>query len=168
MSLWQTKQNNLNKWWDTCTIDNNKPYNIYDYFKLGKIKGSVLDVGCGMPKGTWYIDEFKDYTGIDPNPKDDRIINGVAENLPFENNIFDNVLFMSTLQHVEYPHIALGEIKRVAKHGAKLFSTVYCSKENNLILHEFDLESVKKLYANYFNIQRIEFKDNVVYVECLC
>lgn len=166
MNQWQKKLNNLNKWWHTCKIDNDKPYNIYDYFSLDKIKGSVLDIGCGQPKGTWYINKFKDYTGIDPTPYNKDIIQGVAEDLPFTDKSFDNVLFMSTLQHCEDPEKAIHEIKRVCR--GRLFSTVYCSKPNDLILHEFNLDTVRYLYEKYFDIKKIEYKDNVVYAECKC
>jgi ubiquinone/menaquinone biosynthesis C-methylase UbiE len=164
---WQVKLNNLNNWWKTAVIDNNKPVNIYDYFNLDKIKDTrILDVGCGQPKGTWYADKFPYYVGIDPNPAYDYIVKGVAEKLPFENKRFDNVLFMSTLQHVESPQKSLQEIKRVCKD--KVFASVYCSKPNDLILHSFNINSVRHLFSQYYNIQRIEQIEDVVYVEALC
>jgi ubiquinone/menaquinone biosynthesis C-methylase UbiE len=164
---WQVKLNNLNNWWKTCRIDNNKPVNIYKYFDLDKIKHTrILDVGCGRPKGTWYADKFQYYVGVDPNPAYDYIVKAKAEDLPFADKSFTNVLFMSTLQHVETPQKALSEIKRVCTD--KVFASVYCSEPNDLILHSFNIDSVKQLFSRYYNIQRIEQIENVVYVEALC
>ncbi len=87
----------------------------------------VLDIGCGTglnlnglvehginPTGidasAYMLDVARQYTG---NLAD--LYHGVAEDLPFEDNSFDHAIFMTTLEFVEDPQVALSEAFRVAK-----------------------------------------------------
>lgn len=87
---------------------------------------NCLDIGCA---GGYMLSEIAlayphaKYHGVDVY---DKAVNyakrrypniefqvGFAEKLPFNNNIFDLVIFYETIEHVENPLIALKEIKRV-------------------------------------------------------
>ena len=87
----------------------------------------LLDVGCGTGQ---YMSMFKqdglDVTGLDPSPAmlkaaEERLgtreglYNGRAENLPFEDNEFDLVIMITSLEFVEDPEAALAEAIRVAR-----------------------------------------------------
>lgn len=88
---------------------------------------NVLDVGCGS--GTfieWLLDRGHGVTGIEPSPAmldlagkrlpgSVQLDRGVAEELPYEDNAFDTVALIGTLEFVDDPERALDEACRVAK-----------------------------------------------------
>jgi len=109
---------------------------IWHYLKIKSAKkilenytfDNCLDIGCA---GGYMLSEIAlayphtKYHGVDVY---DKAVNyakrrypnidfqvGFAEKLPFNNNIFDLVIFYETIEHVENPLIALKEIKRVLK-----------------------------------------------------
>lgn len=96
--------------------------------KLNEFIGGkhCLDIGCGALRLPFYMkiaDRVK-FTGIDPYDgyeRDFDFIAGIAENIPFENNIFDAVLFATSLDHVINPRIAIHEAGRVLKNEGYLF-----------------------------------------------
>ncbi len=85
--------------------------------------GLVLDIGVGPQKSPTHIqyNTKTDVTfiGIDPleghQPKDFAFVQGLGEYLPFKNNLFDQVLFVTSLDHFIDPIIALKEARRVLK-----------------------------------------------------
>jgi len=84
-----------------------------------EFNGLVLDVGCGPQPWPAYFDDSHDatYIGIDPladtGPSDFLKITALAEYLPFRADIFNHVLFSTTLDHFVDPQAALEEAKRV-------------------------------------------------------
>jgi 2-polyprenyl-6-hydroxyphenyl methylase/3-demethylubiquinone-9 3-methyltransferase len=95
-----------------------------------KQNSKFLDVGCGA--GYAMLKAQKDRNcivgGIDPNPgahgvgrflkelvESPEIKQGFAENLPFENEIFDVVYSSHVLEHVNDEQKSLQEMKRVLK-----------------------------------------------------
>jgi ubiquinone/menaquinone biosynthesis C-methylase UbiE len=101
-------------------------------------KGSLLDIGCGDGKPRSFLRDAE-YWGIDPEdwvmiPKHtfDRetlfpgiekpfpFFLGVGEYLPFRNQMFDNVLFFSSFDHVQSPREVLRESHRVLKRGGTI------------------------------------------------
>ncbi len=90
---------------------------ISNFVKIQNTK--ILDVGCETGQIIKYLkDKFScDVTGIteriyEVNPD---IKLGDMHELPFENNIFDIVFIMHTLEHSIAPYIVLSEINRVLK-----------------------------------------------------
>jgi SAM-dependent methyltransferase len=88
-----------------------------------EFKGNVLDIGVGPQKSPTHIqyNEIPDvfFVGIDPlvgqQPRGFAYIQGLGEYLPFRNEIFDQVLFVTSLDHFIDPRVALAEAKRVLK-----------------------------------------------------
>lgn len=85
--------------------------------------GNVLDVGVGPQRCPTHI-EFcvkKDvfFLGIDPlvgdQPRDFAFVLGIGEFLPFRNDLFDQVLFVTSLDHFIDPKPALLEARRVTR-----------------------------------------------------
>ncbi len=86
--------------------------------------GSILDLGSGT--GASYSD-LKNFnvTALDPDEKMlslnkfDKKIVGKSEELPFEENSFDNVLCCFVWRNVSDTEKALGEVYRVLRQGGK-------------------------------------------------
>jgi ubiquinone/menaquinone biosynthesis C-methylase UbiE len=95
-----------------------------------KVDSTFLDVGCGA--GYSLMKAYQEFhcqvQGIDPEPgahgvgrftenlwKERPIIQGNAENLPFEDDTFDIVYSSHVLEHVTNEDEALREMKRVLK-----------------------------------------------------
>lgn len=90
----------------------------------------VLDVGCGISSVLHFVGGER--YGIDPlageylkfycYPKDVVIKEGAGEAIPFPNHYFDVVFCSNVLDHTEDPRRVVGEILRVLKKAAVLFS----------------------------------------------
>ena len=86
--------------------------------------GSVLDLGSGTGASYEDLNSF-DVTALDPDEqmlslnKFDRKIVGRGEDLPFNENSFDNVLCCFVWRNVDDTEKALSEVYRVLKPGGK-------------------------------------------------
>lgn len=96
-----------------------------DFIRFGEFcdfRGLVLDIGVGPQEVPTHIDNFKDkatFIGIDPLmgscARKFIFICGLGEYLPFKEGTFDQVLFVTSLDHVIDPIVVLEEAKRVLK-----------------------------------------------------
>lgn len=111
---------------------------LSNFSKLVKTaRGKVLDIGCDDPDNTlssFYHDI--EYLGLDPlyYLKNNKFkIFALAEFLPFQNEVFDNVCFGTSLDHAFDPFTAINESYRVLKIGGSLYlSTLIWSKNAEL------------------------------------
>lgn len=86
-------------------------------------EGLVLDVGCGPQSMPAHIEPYLDrdftFVGIDPLegylPRQFSFFQGLGEYLPFCDDLFDQVLFVTSLDHFMDPTKPLMEAKRVVK-----------------------------------------------------
>jgi SAM-dependent methyltransferase len=88
---------------------------------------SVLDIGCGIGNSlTALVQSGLNVTGIDPSPymldishkrlgSRVELYRGQAEDLPFGDNSFNHACFMTTLEFVQDPALAIEEACRVTK-----------------------------------------------------
>lgn len=88
---------------------------------------SVLEVGCGTGLFIeWFADFGHQVTGLEPSafmldvarkrlPPRISLERGFAEDLPYEDNSFDTVALITTLEFVDHPRQALEEACRVAR-----------------------------------------------------
>ena len=88
--------------------------------KFAKMKGKILDVGCH--DGTLHNDLIKEYSehnvwGLDIilKKETDRLFEGSAEQMPFNNNFFDIIIAGELIEHLEKPKKFIKECKRVLK-----------------------------------------------------
>lgn len=110
------------------------------YIKIGlKDAKLILDVGCGsgvvtrdiahLTKGKVIaIDEFKDMINVAKNIlksyQNVELRIGNAEDLPFNDNIFDIVTCNLFLMWVDNPQKAINEMTRVTKHGGTVLASL--------------------------------------------
>ena len=88
-------------------------------------EGLGLEIGVGSGR---FAQPLGAKIGIDPSrnmlklakERGIQVIQGVGENLPFKDNIFDFVLIVVTLCFVENPVNVLSEARRVLKRGGRL------------------------------------------------
>lgn len=109
------------------------------------IRLRVLDIGCGGSKlPTELANLGHEVYGIDAMPYRDRLnftfVQGNLEHIPFNNDFFDIVIAVSTIEHVglgrygdpispEGDKKAVEEIKRIVKPGGKVIVTIPCGKD---------------------------------------
>lgn len=103
------------------------------YKALLSAQGKILEIGFGIGLSLpCYPSSVSQVVGVDPNPgmvakaasrKDERakVVAGVVEKLPFDDEAFDGVASFFTLCSVSDLKVAIGEIKRVLKPSGSLF-----------------------------------------------
>ncbi|MEA1925840.1 MAG: class I SAM-dependent methyltransferase [Patescibacteria group bacterium] len=89
---------------------------IIDFLKT-KIEGHFLDIGANTG---WLLEEVPNGIGIDASPEmvkksGGKVMLGVAENLPFQDNEFDTVVMSCVLEQCKDWKKALKEAQRVGK-----------------------------------------------------
>lgn len=89
-----------------------------------RIKGKLLDVGCGKQPYRPYLTEVAQYVGLDYPPTQACLkdrgrpeVHGDARTLPFADQSFDGVLCSQVLEHVDHPETVIREMGRVLKPG---------------------------------------------------
>ncbi|MDD4392326.1 MAG: class I SAM-dependent methyltransferase [Desulfobacterales bacterium] len=142
---------------------------------LRPVRGeSVLEIGCGT--GTRLcalIDSGLQVTGLDPSPYMLDIASrnvrnrvdfyrGVAEDLPFEDNSFDNACIILTLEFVDDFKRTIEEACRVAKNKVFIgFLNKHAVEVMRLRLRTLLCDSIYK-HARFFSIS--ELKSHIRYV----
>ncbi|QHJ13583.1 Demethylmenaquinone methyltransferase [Paraglaciecola mesophila] len=124
--IWHDDSKNLNgRWKEVESFDDHK--------------GKILDMACGVGTFLFYgLNQGYDVYGIEPEkwklsymdmkikelnyPEyySDRVIEGIGEKIPFEDNYFDFITTYQTLEHVQDVEQTLNELIRVLKVGGKL------------------------------------------------
>jgi ubiquinone/menaquinone biosynthesis C-methylase UbiE len=89
-----------------------------------RIKGKLLDLGCGNQPYRRYLTEVSQYVGLDYPPTQECLeheimpeVLGDARTLPFTDHSFDGILCSQVLEHVDRPETMLREMARVLKPG---------------------------------------------------
>jgi len=94
-----------------------------------RIQGRVLENGCGLGSYMYRMQTDENFTvGLDvefdrtleAHQKNQRIICGVGEFLPFPDDSFDLILSNEVIEHVQDDHAAISEIVRTLKPGGRL------------------------------------------------
>ncbi len=97
---------------------------LQDFIERYELSGArALEVGAGS--GTLQ-DQVEDYTGLDIAENARRFFHkpfvaGSATDLPFDDNSFDLIWTIWTLEHVPDPESALVEMRRVVRNGGYLY-----------------------------------------------
>ena len=103
---------------------------VLSYLKLATHPSKILDVGCGTGIAAEKLRVYGEVYGLDISPKSideakrysrcDKCYVGIAEELPFSNNLFDVVVCTEVIEHLLDPIKALSEFNRVLLEGGIL------------------------------------------------
>ena len=103
---------------------------ILDYILDNIQEGDkLLEIGCGTAIITKYLPENVTYIGLDVSDyalkmakkrRNVKLINASADKIPFTNEVFDFVLAIFSLEHLNRPKESLLEMIRVLKRGSYL------------------------------------------------
>ncbi len=99
-----------------------------DFAEFCNFYGLVLDIGVGPQRCPTHIEYNKKedvfFIGIDPligdQPRDFAFVKALGEYLPFRNELFDQVIFVTSLDHFIDPVVALKEARRVMKKNGEM------------------------------------------------
>lgn len=128
---WQILQTNGEVSYNLSPHENlgvGKRSDFFDFAEFCNFHGNVLDVGVGPQQVPTHIEycQKKDifFVGIDPlkgeQPRFYPFVLGLAEFLPFNNGVFDQVLYVTSFDHFIDPDLAIIEAKRVLKDTGEL------------------------------------------------
>lgn len=108
-------------------------------------KGKVLDVGCG-----WRV-YCKDAVRLDINPEHNPdVVADIQKGTGFPDNYFDTVLMFDVLEHLEYPHDAIEEVKRILKPKGILYITVpFCFPRHGIEYYRFSEIALEKMLKDF-------------------
>ena len=130
---------------------------LYMIKKQGPYNGLILDLGSGTCISNKF---FKDIICLDTSlemlkqGKGLRVC-GSAEHIPFKDKIFDSILSVTVLHHVDMD-ICIKEIKRVSKNTSKYsFSILKKSKEINML---------REILHNNFKLKEINERKDLILV----
>jgi ubiquinone/menaquinone biosynthesis C-methylase UbiE len=129
---------------------------------------NLLDVGSGDGFWTNKFSYFANQVvGVDPTKnllnlsikhykkKNLKFVYGSAEKLPFDDNSFNKVASVSTVEHFNDPEVGLSEMARVLKRNGLLSISVDSLNEENSSKKIMDWHSKKHFVTKYFTIREI-------------
>jgi len=145
----------------------------------------VLDVGCGAANMTHHLRHYGQVVGVDNNPRPLKVARergleaylGDADALPFEDDEFDLVALLDTVEHVPQENEVFEECRRVlkgpanGKPGGKLLVTVpafmFLWSHNDVInMHQRRYTAPElraKLEKHGFKVLRISYNNFFVF-----
>lgn len=136
------------KYYNEISKGYNELYEKEQLVKLEKIKkyikkGNLLDVGAGTGISTRFFEDICDCTALDPSEemlnhyKGKKVI-GKAEELPFEDKSFDNVISITALHHCDIDK-AIKEMLRVVKDDGVVIVTLLKKSNKELNYEKIDI-----------------------------
>ena len=168
-----------------CSISGRECVNRYKGFIVPYLSGRVLDIGCGPLPVPDYLTGYPTelIAGIDPiaAPHPFAFCRGIAEFLPWEDQVFDTVLVATSLDHVILLDKVLEEVRRVLIPGGLfLVWASFLRGSKKYDPYAFDVKAIDKyhlfhldrswfeeLVGNYFsNIEVIEVYHDLHYSDC--
>ena len=123
----------------------------------------LLDVGCGPRGSLEWATAAAERVGLDPladayarfrdGSETMRYVAAGAERMPFADGAFDVVSAINSLDHVDDPGAAIGEIARVAAPGATLLLIVDIGHEATSVEpHRFEWDVLDRFAASWSEV----------------
>lgn len=94
----------------------------------------LLDLGCGTGANLSLFERYGDLCGLDASSEalrfaasrdsHRRLVEGVANQLPFRDATFDVIAALDVLEHLKVDHGALREVRRLLRPNGRLIATV--------------------------------------------
>jgi 2-polyprenyl-3-methyl-5-hydroxy-6-metoxy-1,4-benzoquinol methylase len=152
-----------------------------ELIKFIEIDSKILEIGCGQSKGLRYLVKngyIKEgnVCGIDQSNEainflskelpHAKLSTGDAYHLKFDDNSFEFILLMETIEHFEYPEVALKEIHRVLEHEGKVFISFPNFINFPWLLVRILSEKLNK--PNWINLQPVDKIYTTLKVISLC
>lgn len=116
--------------------------NLKKYLK--NTTGNILDLGCGDSPYRFLINETSNrYYGVDiyesANFEYQRtdVTHFDGQNIPFNDNYFDNIICTEVLEHVQEFQVLINEVNRVLKPGGSALFTIPWSARYHYIPNDF-------------------------------
>lgn len=141
---------------------------------LGRMRGSVLDVGCGEMPFRGLLGPDARYTGIDVPQADDfgmrhhaDIVAFDGHRIPFPDASFDHVLCTEVLEHASDPTGLVGEMRRVLRSGGTLVATVpFAARVHHAPhdFHRFTRFALAGLFADFTAVEVVERGDDLAVI----
>lgn len=164
ISTWQKTQNNGSVMYEkfpafNLSTDGRKISNKFK--KFCKYNGVILDVGSGPVVPSYLKDNDKAVLsiGIDPLIKTKSIeknvslMRSVGEYLPFKDDSFDVVSFMTSFDHVIDPVTTLNETKRILRSGGY---AIFCVENNITKKHSVISIAFQKILNKTINRNKLK------------
>lgn len=142
--------------------------------RLARLKGALLDVGCGEMPFRPLLAPGVAYTGIDVPSADafgmsqhSDIVAFDGRAIPFPDASFDNILCTEVLEHVEDPAGLVAEMLRVLRPGGTLLATVPFSARVHHApydFHRFTSFRLKALFKDFTDVAVEERGDDLAVI----
>jgi len=149
--------NELRAQFSISDTDNVSAHN-YDYDARVMIgtyaDGLILDCGAGY-RPVYY----ENVVNFEICPYESTDVRGVAERLPFQDNVFDAVFSFAVLEHVRDPFACAREMLRVLKPGGKLYCVVPFLQPFHAYPHHYynmTAQGLANLFADEIIIEKQE------------
>lgn len=116
-------ESELNHWWDKARRRIVFGL-IKKYSRSSDVRPKILDLGCGMGAIAQEAQKIGDYYGVDVSEKAvnfckrrgiENVKQGDALHVPYEDDQFDIVLLLDTIEHVEDDFGVMDEVRRVLR-----------------------------------------------------
>jgi len=88
---------------------------------IPRLSGRVLDVGAGSQPYRRYLRPGSEYVAMEVGGARDGHITADALHMPFASAVFDGIVCTEVIEHVTDPAVAVREIGRICKPGARLY-----------------------------------------------
>lgn len=125
--------------------------------RLPKLRGRILDVGCGGKPYKSMFSSASEYIGIDIVPGGADLVVVPDEPWPLDDEFFDVVFATQVLEHIDNLPVLLGEISRVCKKDGVIilsFPFIYNEHGGPYDFRRFSIHEAGKLLP--FKIELIE------------
>lgn len=181
---WRSKLSEMEIWYRNALTDIPKTKALltreYSYYRafLSSLDGRILDVGGGAGLAAMYLKSKCEYVVIDPANiwsdsswrklrKDLRInspkpmfVQGVGEQLPFQSDLFDGILFFWSLNHAKSVEDCVNELQRVAKSGAKILLVLEDMEPSwhdllKAVFQKLKSKFIRETNVSYFHNEKI-------------